>query len=356
MENMFKLARHPFFIKLFNWEYWSITAFYWPLYVYFPFLALRSRHLCFFTATNPGIKSGGLGVESKFETIQKLPSALRPKTVLVKGKKGVKAALNQMASNEIYFPVIAKPDIGFRGLLVKKINNEKELEDYLKKYPIDFLIQEYIHYTVEVGVLYYRLPNQKKGHISSVTLKEFLHIVGDGKSTVEDLIYDNPRALLQLDRIRDSYNHLLATIPEKGDVVSLGVVGNHSKGTRFINGNHLIDDELIATFDKIASQIRGFYYGRFDIRCQDFHSLKAGKNFKILEVNGVGSEPTHIYDPDKISYFGALKDILKHWIIVHEIGMANHQLGIPYKPLRELLKEVWAVKRYEKMIEELSLV
>lgn len=351
---MTKLSKHPFFIKLLNWEYWSMTAFYWPLYVYFPFLALKSRHLCFFTATNPGIKSGGLGVESKYETIQKIPKSYRPKTILINGTNPLDSILSKMKDSNIHFPIIVKPDIGFRGLLVNKVKDQEELKTYLEKFPIDFLIQEYIDYPVEIGVLYYRLPNKQKGHISSVTLKEFLHIVGDGHSSIAELIYENPRALLQWDRIKERYGKELDNIPQKGQLIKLGVVGNHSKGTRFINGNHLIDAELTATFDAIGAQIPGFFYGRFDIRCESFDSLKIGEHFKILEINGVVSEPTHIYDPNKISYFGALKDILKHWIIVHEIGMANHQLGIPYKPLKELLKEVRAVKQYEKQIEEMS--
>ncbi len=351
---MLKQASNPYFIKLFNWEYWSINAFYWPVYVFFPFLAIRSRHLCFFTATNPGIQSGGLGVESKYETIQKLPCELRPKTIIIEPNTPIAEVMERMRASGIHFPVITKPDVGFRGLLVKKMDTQAELEAYLERYPIKFLIQEYIKYPMEVGVLYYRLPNKKKGTISSVTLKEFLHVTGDGISTVEALIFESPRALLQLDRIKANYEHLLATIPKKEELIKLGVVGNHSKGTRFINGNHLIDKQLIKTFDKIAAQIPGFFYGRFDIRCNSFEELKEGLAFKILEINGVSSEPTHIYDPEKISYFGALKDILKHWIVVYKIGRANHKLGIPYKPFRSVYGEVRQVRKYERMIEQLS--
>ena len=49
---------------------------------YFFILALRSRHICFFTAANPGIKMGGNGVESKYDTVMKIPEQYRPKSVL----------------------------------------------------------------------------------------------------------------------------------------------------------------------------------------------------------------------------------------------------------------------------------
>ncbi len=351
---MSRIANTPFLIKLLNWEYWSTNAFYWPMFIYGPVLAIRARHFCFFTAANPGIKTGGLGVESKYDTIVKVPESYRPRTVLIKNGTAFEEVAKAIEMAQIGFPLIAKPDVGFRGLLVKKIANKDSLRQYLEKYKIDFLVQEYADYPVEVGVLYYRLPDEDTGSITSVTLKEFLHVSGDGQSTVHDLVLKNTRALLQLDRISKHYGHLLNTIPAKGEKIALGTVGNHCKGTRFINGNHLIDEQLIQTFDKISSQIPGFNYGRFDIRCSNMEELKSGKNFKILEINGVCSEPTHIYDPNHISYFGALKAILKHWRLIRKISTANHKLGVPYLPLKTIIRELIHLKAYGKKIEDIS--
>ncbi len=349
-----RIARSPFLIKLFNWEYWSTNAFYWPMFFYGPLLAIRARHACFFTAANPAIKTGGLGVESKYETIQQVPEAFRPATVLVQASTPFDELMKAVQKANIGFPLIAKPDVGFRGLLVKKIKNKEALREYLNKYDIDFLLQEYIDYPIEVGVLYYRMPGRKKGCITSVTLKEFLHVCGDGRSTVSELVHRNPRALLQLGRITQNYGHLLEVVPAEGEKVSLGAVGNHCKGTRFINGNHLIDDQLIRTFDAITQQIPGFYYGRFDIRCSGIEALKAGKDFKVLEINGVCSEPTHIYDPDHISYFGALKAIIRHWSVIRKISMANHKKGVPYQSFMSIVRELLNLKAYGKKIEHIS--
>jgi hypothetical protein len=347
-------VQSPFLIKLLNWEYWSANAFYWPMFIYGPLLALRARHACFFTAANPGIKSGGLGVESKYETIIKIPDTYRPATVFIKAGTSFEQVLTAIKEADIDFPLIAKPDIGFRGLLVKKIKQEEALKEYLEKYDIDFLIQEYIDYPAEVGVLYYRLPDQESGCITSVTLKEFLHVTGDGSSTVLELVRENPRALLQEERIKKHYADLIDQVPAEGEKVSLGAVGNHCKGTRFINGNHLIDEQLIRTFDEIGRQIPGFNYGRYDIRCASFEALRQGKDFKILEVNGVCSEPTHIYDPDHISYFGALKAIIKHWSLVRKISSANHRLGVPYTSFSSIFRDVMHLKAYGKRIEDIS--
>ena len=351
---MNRIENSPFLIKLFNWEYWSANAFYWPMFLYGPLLALRARHICFFTAANPGIKSGGLGVESKFETILKVPNAFRPATLLIQSGTSFSKVLEMIATAGIGFPLIVKPDIGFRGLLVKKIKDEETLKEYLGKYDIHFLIQEFIDYPAEVGVLYYRLPDQETGSITSVTLKEFLHVSGDGMTSVLDLVHQNPRALLQLEQVKKNYPQLLDIIPKKGEKISLGTVGNHCKGTRFINGNHLIDDQLVHTFDKISRQIPGFNYGRFDLRCENMEALKQGKYFKILEINGVCSEPTHIYDPNHISYFGALRSIVKHWTLIQKISSANHRLGVPYSPFMYMLRELIDLKAYGKKIEDIS--
>ena len=347
-------SKNPFIIRLLNWEYWPSQAFYFPLIPYFIYLAIRSRHACFFTAVNPGIEAGGIGIESKFKTIENIPKTYCPKTIIAKANIPFENLAQQLRSAEINFPVIAKPDIGFRGLLVKKINSSNTLKDYLSRYNIDFIIQEFVSYPTEVGVMYYRFPYEQSCHITSLTLKEFLHVRGDGRSSVEQLISDHPRAHLQLQRIQKTFPNLLNSIPKKNEKVNLGVIGNHSKGTRFINGNHLIDKELIKVFDHIGKQIQGFNYGRFDIKCKSLDDLKKGQNFKIIEVNGVCSEPTHIYDPEGSTYFKSVQDIKKHWGVVQKIGVLQHQLGKAYwKPLK-MMKALWHLRAYTRNIQKLS--
>ena len=118
---------------------------------------------------------GGNGLESKYKTIIKIPEEYRPKTVFAPKYSDFSAIQKAIKETAIEFPIIAKPDIGFRGLLVKKLYSEAELESYLQKYPVDFIIQEFVSFSKEFGVLYYRLPQEAKGHITSITLKEFLH-------------------------------------------------------------------------------------------------------------------------------------------------------------------------------------
>lgn len=319
---------------------------------YYAVLALRSRHICFFSAANPGIIMGGNGLESKYDTIKKIPDAYKPKTVLAQRETSFSRVLEAMREKGIQFPVIAKPDVGYRGLLVEKLKSEVELETYLKQYPIDFIIQEYIAFEEEFGVLYYRFPDEEQGHITSITIKEFLHVLGDGVSTVRVLIEQKPRAILQMERLNEMYHHLMEYTPEKGEKVNLGEIGNHSKGTFFKNGNHLIDEQLVKTFDEISKNIEGFFYGRYDIRCTGIEDLKQGKNLKIIEINGVAAEPAHMYDPFTSSYFKALKEIARHWRIIQQVAVANHNRGIPYVKPSFVIRELRNLKHYSKLLSD----
>ena len=348
------LKRSAWYTKLTNWEYWPAAAFYWPSVLTLPWLALRSGHPCFYTAANPGIELGGLGLESKYQTLLKIPPLLRPKTLLVQPEEPFAALERRLREARIGYPLIAKPDLGFRGFLVRQIDGPAELENYLTRYPIPFLVQEFLNYPQEVGVLYYRLPHAPAGCITSLTLKSFLQVTGDGRSTVRALIHRHPRSRLQLKRLEARHGEALGRVPAAGERVALGVVGNHSKGTRFINGNHLIDAALQRTFDRLAEQLDGFSYGRFDLKCESLDALRRGRGFKIIEVNGICSEPTHIYDAGRISYWGALCAIQRHFFLIRRIAAAHHSRGVPYSSVPKLVREVRRLICYKRAIRKME--
>lgn len=347
------IARTPFLIRLLHWEYWPSQAIYVPLLPYFVWLAFRSRHPFFFSAANPSIYISGLGLESKFITTEKLPSRLRPKTILVMPDEMPETIFDKLKNAGISFPLIAKPDIGYRGFLVKKIESGEALLDYLHRHPIAFILQELIDLPFEVGVLYYRYPGDAKGKVTSITLKEFLHVVGDGHSKVVDLVKRNPRALLQLERLQDTHASVLELIPDSGQVISLGTIGNHSKGTKFIDGRHLINEALVRHFDDLNLQINEVYYGRFDLKCQRLEDLITGENLKIIELNGICSEPTHIYHPG-YPYFKALYEVAQHWNVIARISVRNVQRGFSFIQPAAMVKAVRDLRHYFKYVAAMA--
>lgn len=315
---------------------------------------IKEWNLVFYTAVNPGIKNSGIGSESKYETLQMLPTEFVPKSVLHKAGSSIKHTLDHLKDEEIQFPVIAKPDVGFRGLLVKKIDDQETLSSYLKNYKIDIVIQEFLTHERECGIFYYRHPSEQKGTVTSITLKEFCHVIGDGVSTVESLILKDERAKLYLHLIKDNNSVDLQSVPVKGKVVKLSSIGNHSKGTKFINGNHLITQELHDSFDQLNHQVNGWYYGRVDVKYNSLEELYRGE-FKILELNGILAEPTHIYDASKTTYMGALKIIRRHWKQLYRIAVYNHKNNkVAYRKMFPFIREMLALKAYSNRVKKMA--
>ncbi|MEX6625305.1 ATP-grasp domain-containing protein [Tenacibaculum salmonis] len=340
--------------KIIKWEYWPSFMFYIPNIPFVCYHMIKARNLVFFTATNPGIENSGIGTESKFKTLLLLPEKYLPKTVLHKADSLISNTLKAINQTEITYPLIAKPDIGFRGLLVKKITNKEELICYLKKYPIDIIIQEFLTEKNECGIFYHRLPNKEKGEITSITLKEFLSVTGNGISTLYELIINDKRAKIYLDIIKEDTNINLQEIIISGKKIKLSCIGNHSKGTRFINGNHLISKELENTFDHLKNQDNDWYYGRLDIKYNSFEDIIKG-DFKILELNGILAEPTHIYDAKSTTYFKALKDIRAHWKQLNKIARFNFDKNQHKKNTTlGFIKDIKKLRNYTKLIANLS--
>ncbi|MEO8471846.1 MAG: hypothetical protein ABI477_06620 [Chryseolinea sp.] len=328
-----KFTRSNFIIKLKSWEYWPFGIVHFPVIVYFTWLALRSRSILFFSASNPGITMGGMFGESKYDVIKNIPFELVPKTLLIKSNGTAEQVLDTISQAGLQFPVIFKPDLGERGFMVKKINDKAGVVNYLSKMKFDFMIQELVSSPLEFGVFYTRFPNKQKGEVTSVVIKEMLSITGDGKKTIQALILSLDRAKLQWETLREVYRERLSEILASGQTLELVSIGNHCLGTKFLDGSGLITTQLSETFDSISRQIPGFYFGRFDLRCQTLDDLYKGK-IMIMELNGCGAEPAHIYQPG-YSLRKALKVLFTHWRNIFIIARENERHGIQYTSMKE---------------------
>jgi hypothetical protein len=249
------------------------------------------------------------------------------------------------------FPLVGKPDIGSRGRGVKILEDETALEAYIVNAVLDFHIQEFVPYKNEIGVFYYRYPAEKDGNLSGIVQKNFLKITGDGKSSMLQLIEKNKRAILQKGALQKLYGNGLHRVLADNQESILVPYGNHVRGAMFLDDSHLIDEGLIKMMDSLCKQIPGFYFGRLDIRYNNWEELKAGTKFSLIELNGAGSEPTHIYDP-KHSLFYAWKEIIRHWYILWKISRQNHRRGYPYLSLKEGIAMFKADKEITKKLSE----
>lgn len=286
-------------------------------------------------------------MESKKEIYDIIPAQYIPKTLFFKWGASPDQILQTVTDFGISFPCIAKPDIGGKGRGVKKIYALNDVAGYAAKIKMDFLVQEFIPYPEEVGIFYCRMPDQADGFISGIVAKEFLIIKGDGISTLTQLIEKNPRYHFQLLALQKIYGEGLNDVLEKDAVKNLVPYGNHARGAKFIDVSHWADAAFTKIFDTIFKQIPEFYFGRLDIMYSNAEDLKAGKNFSIIELNGAGSEPTHIYDPGH-SLFFAWKEIARHFKLLFAISIKNHNRGFRYLTLKEgmqMFKENSAVMK-----------
>ncbi len=348
-----KKRSNTFFIKLFNWEYWSFSTVYIPIYFYWFYLCIRARSLFFFSASNPTIENGGFVMERKSNIYDIIPSLYYPKTLLVKEGLTAEEITNLIKEKSFQFPVIVKPDIGGKGRGVRKIENMEEAVAYIQYANFPMLVQALVDYKNEAGIFYYRFPWEENGRISGIVAKEFLSVIGDGKSTIEALVLQNPRYILQLDALRRMPEINLQAVLPLGEEKVMVPFGNHARGAKFIDASNLITPTLEKSIDTICKQIPGFYFGRLDIMFTNWEDLTKGENLSIIELNGAGSEPTHIYDPAH-SIFFAWREIARHLKLLYRISIWNHKHNkVPYLPFKAGVKMFKDVKVVERKLDGL---
>ena len=336
MNLTFRQQLHILLTRIGSWEYWPFGIIQAPLFLQWLWYALRTGSLFYFSASNPSIPTGGMLGESKADVLDLIPEELKPVTRRIRMPASIEDALTVMQEAGIGFPCVFKPDIGERGWLVRIVQDETEAAGYLADVPCDFLIQEYVSLPAEFGVFYVRFPDEDRGRVVSVTGKRMLTITGDGRTAIGDLIYRDPRARLQLMRLHGLFGHRWTDVLPRGEALMLNPIGNHCLGTCFLDAGHLIGPELEQSFDRISLNIPGFFFGRFDLRCASEQELIQGR-VKILELNGCGAEPAHIYQPG-FPLRRALTTLMRHMHDMYEVSRRNHRAGVPYLSLREGLR------------------
>jgi hypothetical protein len=299
------------------------------IYPVFLFYCAKAKSLFFYAAANPTIENGGFLMESKKKVYDLIPDALKPLTLYYEADTNFSVLLKDIQQYHLSYPLILKPDIGCKGQGVVKVNNDNSLIKAASKFTCSFLLQPYVAYEKEMGLFYVRYPNQQAGFISGIVQKEFVTVIGDGVSTVLELLQQNKRYILQLRALQQLCAQQMDVVLARNEPLVLLPFGNHARGSLFLDASNLINDQLTSTINKVCQQIDGFYYGRLDIKYESLELLEQGKNFCIIELNGAGSEPTHIYDP-KHSIFFAWKEIIRHWKMLYQVSVINHKKGFPY--------------------------
>ncbi|WP_159651112.1 D-alanine--D-alanine ligase [Vibrio atypicus] len=338
-------------------EFLPAWFFYTPVVVQSAALSLFHRDWALPLIANPAIKLSGMVGESKHDIFTSAgPHTngwILPFITLTKPSDGTEMSFEsvkvRLQDAGLGYPLVAKPDLGCRGVGVKLIQSELQLHDYIETFPSSgrFLLQEKSPYSAEAGVFYVRQPGEARGKIISITLKYSPRVIGDGKSTLRQLIENCPRAgKLQHLYLPRHIDQLDAVIPAQ-DEFQLAFAGSHSRGAIFRDGNQFITQQLEQKLDEVLGEFSGFHYGRLDIKFRDIQSLMTGEHFDILEINGASSEAAHIWDSDTpLSHI--FSTLLKQYRLLYQIGAKHKKQGHNSPTLGSLLS-AW---REEKLLTQ----
>jgi hypothetical protein len=315
--------------RIWRWEFWPMWLFYAPVAAWIGCLVIRYRGTGALSAANPGMPDGGTVGESKHDILARLDADWTiPSALIAEGHTEARTwrLLDTITRYGWRFPLVLKPDVGQRGAGVKIVRVLEDARQYLEREPRPVVVQPYHAGPYEAGVFYYRKPTWTHGRILSITDKHFPFVVGDGQSTLQDLIWADRRLRMQAHTFERRHAAGLTRVPVAGERVQLAIAGNHAQGTLFRDGRHLITTALEERIDAIAQTYPGFFIGRFDIRYADVERFKAGEDLAIVELNGATAESTNIYDPSG-SLLGAYRQLFRQWSLVFAIGAANRDRG-----------------------------
>jgi membrane protein DedA with SNARE-associated domain/pimeloyl-ACP methyl ester carboxylesterase len=331
--------------RLARWEYWPPWALYPPVLFYLAWLALRHRSPLAFTAANPAIPQGGFVGESKGELLAALARSSErvPPTdrLSARDSQAERAARAHAFQERHGLPMVVKPDAGQRGEGVVVARTRAELARALDRRG-ELLLQAYVD-GLEYGIFYARHPAEPRGRILSITEKRLPFVVGDGRRTLEELIFADARTLGMARLFLSQHAARLGDVPGAGERVRLGDLGTHCRGATFLDGSALHSQALLDAVDELSRGVAGFHFGRYDVRAESPEALTAGR-FRVLELNGVTSEATHIYDP-RHSVAHAWITLMAQWRVAYEIGAANARRGARVASWGELARACWSFWR-----------
>lgn len=189
----------------------------------------------------------------------------------------------------------------------------------------------------EVGVLWSRTADGSGGRIFSITRKRFQTLVGNGKDTLERMIWKHPRYRMQAETFLKRFDAQRDRVLGTGETLHLAVAGNHCQGTRFEDGSDLITPQLEERFNEISLSFadNGLDFGRYDVRFSDEAAFRRGEGFQIIELNGTMSESTNMYDPRR-SLWWSYRVLFRQWRTMFELGAWRRKKGVRPMRLAEL--------------------
>jgi hypothetical protein len=226
------------------------------------------------------------------------------------------------------FPLIAKPDIGWCGYGVRRIDDAGALLAYQAAFPAEgaFMLQRFVAAPHEAGLSYVRLPGARAGRLVAMTLRHAPRIVGDGVRSVAEMIAADPNLRRHARHCAASLGEAgLALVPRRGAVVMPTSIASLRIGARYEDASASISVALAQRLDAIAGTMPDFHVGRFDVRFDSMDALLGGA-FSIIEVNGAGAEAIQFWDPG-FSLRAAFGGVFANQLMLFALGARMREAG-----------------------------
>lgn len=316
-------------MKILDRGYWTSQHFYWQSLYHYLLNGARFRSMTFFSACNPAIDLGGMLHDRKTDIYNLLPQHIVPTTTIITSKAAAHTFIDR---NNLQFPLIVKPNVGLKGFKVFKISNIEELNTFFEENDVnerEWLLQEYIDFNKEFSVLFYRYPQGQTFGVSSFIEKSYPNVIGDGINTLRTLIdqYNNP--FLLKNNVYKRLVNDLDSVPEIGTKIILDFIGNYSRGAKFHSKMEFVSEEMGSMLSALFQKADGLNFFRIDLKSNSVDDFLKGE-FKVLEINGMKSEPLHIYDAEN-TFMTNSRIIKEHWSIIENITREQKELldGLP---------------------------
>lgn len=307
-----------------------------PMVAQWLWLGLRHGSVTLPSSANPNITAGGLVGDTKSEYFDCMGPMARSRVadfvmIQTQGSASLPSALLAMREANLIFPVVAKPDLGWCGYGVRRIDDAAALGDYLSRYPsdADLMLQKYLAEPGEAGLFYMRHPDEKTGRLLGILLRHYPQVTGDGIRTIAQLVDADVRLHRTTRSVEHECSYDTNQLPAAGEVVRLSLIASTRVGGRYEDGSEHATAELTAAVEAIAREMPQFHVGRFDVRYLTLDHLRRGE-FTIMEVNGAGSEAVHAWDP-RYSIRDVYRIVFAKQRLLFALAAANRARG--HKPV-----------------------
>lgn len=322
--------------KIKPYEFWHPRVFEAPYYACLAWHCLINFvSVKKLTKANYGLNHGEIGIGSKFETQLAFSQDLFMPTILIDAALSVDqktAVMNEFVDTH-GFPVILKSDVGCVGKGICKLDSKEDVEAKASLLLGDYLLQKFTTHPHECGVFYTRQHGVPK--ITGINMKHFPSVVGNGRDDLITLAKAHPR-------FTDHWYAFLQSVDTdeilaKGQEKRLSFIGSHTLGCKFTDDHHLLTPELEAAVFEFFDSQPGYNFGRVDLKFESQEALMRGE-FVVIEVNGIASLPTHMFDP-KYSVFQAYGIFFEHAKLLVKIAKEHAYRPTVLMSYRDVIKK-----------------